>query len=67
MNAVELFEQLGVLYTVLWTSADGAVVKIDKHRDSVVHTQVRLPFCGTWIKDSSWSVEAFLSKHKPLR
>lgn len=68
MNAVELFEHLGVLNEVQWkSSVNGSMVKIDRLADDVLYVQVKLPFCGTWIADGPWSVDDFLASHKPIR
>jgi hypothetical protein len=68
MNAVELFENLGVLNQVLWkSSVNGMTVRINQRLEGVLHVQVKLPFCGTWVEDGPWSVDAFLAIHKPVR
>ncbi len=68
MNAVELFEHLRVLDKVLWkSSVTGATVRVESQKASTLRVQVQLPFCGTWIEDGVWSVDAFLAVHRPLR
>ncbi len=68
MNAVDLFENLGVLDAVLWKSIkNGSTARVERRTGAVLHVQVKLTFCGTWIQDNTWPVDAFLASHKPLR
>lgn len=68
MNAVDLFENLGVLNAVLWKSTkNGSTARVERRTGAVLHVQVRLPFCGTWIRDNAWPVDTFLASHKPVR
>lgn len=66
MNAIEFFEELGVLDTVRWRPLQkGPVVRIARRRGSVVQVHAALPFCGTWIRHSDMKVDDFLSQFKP--
>ncbi len=66
MNAIEFFEELGVLDDIRWRSLlKGPTARILRRRGSVVAVQVALPFCGTWIPHSEMSVQDFLQQFKP--
>jgi hypothetical protein len=66
MNAIEFFEELGVLDTVRWRSLQkGPNARILRRKGSIVSVQVALPFCGTWIEHSDMGVNDFLSQFKP--
>ena len=66
MNAIEFFEELGVLNDVRWKSLQkGPTARIVRRRGSVLAMQVALPFCGTWVRHSDMSVQDFLQQFKP--
>lgn len=67
MNAIDLFEQLGVLQKVRWKSSTGYTKRIDQRRGNMLHTSVELRFCGTWIPDKPMDVREFLKSHLPDR
>lgn len=67
MNAIEFFEELGVLNDVWWRPRQkGPVARIVRRQGATVAMQVALPFCGTWVKHSDMSVQDFLTHFKPL-
>lgn len=66
MNAIEFFEELGVLDDVRWKPLQkGPTARILRRRGSVVAMQVALPFCGTWVGHCDMSVQDFLQQFKP--
>jgi hypothetical protein len=68
MNAVELFEQLGYLDKVRWTSKyDGRVVRVDERQGELVHISVEMPFVGAWIPDKPVEILTFLGSYTPDR
>lgn len=66
MNAIEFFEELGVLDTVKWRPLQkGPNVRVTRRRGAVVQVYAELTFCGTWIKHSDMGVDDFLSQFRP--
>jgi hypothetical protein len=65
MNAVDFFDQLGVLHRVTWVAPDKSRVRIRGRKGLQLQVFVELPFCKTWILDRPWTVEDFLNEHAP--
>lgn len=69
MNAVEFFNQLGVLKDVRWKHKEKAqyTARVERFTGQMIQVSVRLPYCGTWVPEKPKTVEAFLEHFRPQR
>lgn len=69
MNAVEFFSHLGVLKEVRWKHKEDAkyTARVDRLVGQLIHVSVRLPYCGTWVREKPKKVEDFLTSFRPQR